>query len=376
MTNNPKQSPDSVISFFDQPQVDTDVIPIGKGVPLGIKRVFHPELNIGGVYGTWGESYDNEGLFHFLEKHLGEPLPEGDRMNLAPLGFLRRHHVADLGDEEHLELEVEIGARLLREAAKVNGWETDEVEGVLIGMTGPIADDYTERIAHKAGIPESALKISVHKACDSSIGALHLILNPELAVNHQIKRNIAEEMYGKKVLVGGIEGLSRFVMKSRDISALQLFGNGAGVIGVIPGQTMKFLVGKTHEVFDTQGVLALSMKYPHSGQLQSDESLIEVSQAGTNHLRFAGLETGSAKEISVTIVHHANLKINRLKAKRLKAGGVDLNMPWMLSEFGNVSAASNMIAFLRHLPKIKPGDHVLFDGFGAGTYYDTFAVSF
>jgi 3-oxoacyl-[acyl-carrier-protein] synthase III len=407
-----------MISFFEQPQVDTDKIPIGEGIPLGLKRVFHPEIGIGGVYGTWGESYDNEGLLHFLEKHMGEPLPEADRMNLSTLGFLRRHHVADLEDEQHLELEVEIGARLLREAAKVNGWTPEDVEGVFIGMTGPVADDYTERIAEKAGIPESALKISVHKACDSSIGALHLILNPELAVNHQIKRNIADEMYGKKVLVGGIEGLSRFVKKSRDISALQLFGNGAGVIGVIPGQTMKFLVGKPHEVYDEKGVLALSMNYPHSGKLQSDQSMIEVSQAGNNHLRFAGLmnepesrapvemagpmgmvklfvrtgvqvvsevfdkyqalmeERGLVKEISVAIVHHANLKINILKAKRLKASGVNLHMPWMLSEFGNVSAASNMIAFLRQLPKIKPGDHVLFDGFGAGTYYDTFAVAF
>jgi 3-oxoacyl-[acyl-carrier-protein] synthase III len=50
-------------------------------------------------------------------------------------------------------------------------------------------------------------------------------------------------------------------------------------------------------------------------------------------------------------------------------------MPWVLSEFGNVSAASNMIAFLRKLPSINPGDHILFDGFGAGTYYDAFAVS-
>jgi 3-oxoacyl-[acyl-carrier-protein] synthase III len=86
-------------------------------------------------------------------------------------------------------------------------------------------------------------------------------------------------------------------------------------------------------------------------------------------------EMGMTKEITVTIVHHANLKINSLKAKRLKDIGIDIKMPWMLSEFGNVSAASNMIAFLRQLPRIQPGDHVLFDGFGAGTYYDTFAVA-
>jgi hypothetical protein len=33
-----------------------------------------------------------------------------------------------------------------------------------------------------------------------------------------------------------------------------------------------------------------------------------------------------------------------------------------------------MIAFLRQLMKLQPGDNILFDGFGAGTYYDVLAV--
>ena len=81
------------------------------------------------------------------------------------------------------------------------------------------------------------------------------------------------------------------------------------------------------------------------------------------------------KSIEVTIVHHANLKINSLKQKNLSKLGIDLPMPWVIKDFGNVSAASNMIAFLRELPKLKPGDHIMFDGFGAGTYYDVFVVS-
>lgn len=417
MENNLKYPPTTVVSFFEQPQVETDVIPVGEGVPLGIERIFHPGIGIGGTYGTWGESYDNQALVRFIERLFCESLRKEERMNLSPLGFVHRHHIPELSDKEHLELEVKVGARFLREAAQACGWKPEEVEGVLIGMSGPVADDYTERIAKEAGIPESALKISIHKACDSSMGALHLILNPDLAVHQQMKRNIAKEMYGKKVLVGGIEGLSRFIRMSRDKIAYQLFGNGAGVIGVIPGQTMKFLVGKTHEVFDERGVLAVTMYYPHSRQRQKGQSMIEVSQAGNNHLRVAGLmhepedgspvtmagpmgmvklfvrtgvqvvrdvfskyqalmdEMGMAKEITVAIVHHANLKINRLKAKRLKDIGVRIPMPWMLSEFGNVSAASNIIAFLRQLPSLKPGDHILFDGFGAGTYYDTFAVA-
>jgi 3-oxoacyl-[acyl-carrier-protein] synthase III len=231
--------------------------------------------------------------------------------------------------------------------------------------------------------------------------------------------NIAEELHGKKVLVGGIEGLSRHIASAQDKNALQLFGNGAGIIGVIPGETMKFLVGKSHENYDEEGMLKVRMDYPHSGERVPGKSMLEVSQAGPEHIRVAGLmhePTGqrsiemaglmgmvklfvrsgvevvsdvfqeyqammdkmgkSGKSIQVAIVHHANYKINMLKAKQLAKIGIAFPMPWLINDFGNVSAASNMIAFLRQLPSIKLGDHVLFDGFGAGTYYDVMAVSF
>ena len=80
------------------------------------------------------------------------------------------------------------------------------------------------------------------------------------------------------------------------------------------------------------------------------------------------------KDFAVAIAHHANLKINQLKAKQLQKEGIVLSMPWLLTDFGNVSAASAMIAFLRKLRELKSGDHVLFDGFGAGSYYDVVAV--
>ena len=129
-------------------------------------------------------------------------------------------------------------------------WEPSEVDAVLIGMSAPVSDDYLDQICKVAGIPDSALKVAIHKACDGSTSSLHLALNPDLPENLQLDKNIAESLYGKKVLVGGIEGLSRFVGSSHDSNAIQLFGNAAGVIGVIPGRTMKFLVGRSREVFD------------------------------------------------------------------------------------------------------------------------------
>ncbi len=415
-----EQTSTEPVSFYDRPNVHKEDIPIGGGVPFAYESVTNSALGIGGVYGTWGLSIDNKTLPDFIANRVGAPLNDANRMELASLGFVNRYHVPNISDEALEEVEITAGAQLLREAARANGWEPSDVEAVLVGMSAPVCEDYTQRIAKEAGIEENALKVSVHKACDSSVSALHMALNPALDVYRQMGRNLAEELAGKKVLVAGIEGLSRFLRGSNDLNALQLFGNGAGVIGVIPGKTIKFLVGKAQEVFDEKGVLAVRMDYPHSGKKVEGQSMIEVSRAEANHIRIAGLmhvpEEGDGRPVDMagpmgmvklfvrngvqvvsdvyqsyrklmadlgtsqktfvtTIVHHANYKINNLKALQLQKEGIQLSMPWLLSEFGNVSAASNMIAFLRKLSELKPGDHILIDGFGAGTYYDVLAVS-
>ncbi|MFM8321321.1 MAG: 3-oxoacyl-[acyl-carrier-protein] synthase III C-terminal domain-containing protein [Chloroflexota bacterium] len=398
-------------SFFDRPGVENSLVTAGDtAIPLGIERVSNAALGIGGAYGSWGQVYDNAALPAFVEHRTGLPLVDSERMNLAELGFNYRHHLPDLADADHLELELTVGARLLTAALQANGWQPQEVDGLLIGMSGPASTDYLPRLAERAGLRRDVLKVSLHKACDGSMGALHLALNPRLSAPGAA--NVAEQLRGKKVLVGGIEGLSRFTSRARDKNALQLFGNGMGAIGVIPGETMQFLAGRSFENFDEEGLLQVRMYYPHSRQ-----ALLETTQESHDHLRVAGLmhepadgtpvvmaglmgmvklfvrsgvqvvvevmkdytayleKTGQAgRAIKVGIVHHANYKINQLKAKQLQKEGVSFPMPWLLSEFGNVSAASNMIAFLRQLPHISAGDHILLDGFGAGTYYDVMAV--
>ena len=208
-------------SFFDEAGVEKDLIHVGDGVPFGVKRVTNADVGIGGAYGTWGESYDNQAMTAFLEKHLGEPIPQAEQLNLAELGFRSRHHIAALSDEQNIEVEVEVGARVLREAARACGWNPPEVDAVLIGMSAPITNDYLDRITEAAGIGQGALKVAVHKACDGSVSSLHLALNPSLPENKGLRQNIAESLRGKKVLVGGIEGLSRFLNKTRDANALR-----------------------------------------------------------------------------------------------------------------------------------------------------------
>jgi 3-oxoacyl-[acyl-carrier-protein] synthase III len=409
--------PEDDVSFYERPNTERQEINVGKKVPIGIERISQPELAIGGAYGTWGESINNQELLAYVETRIGQAVPEDEKMSLSTLGFLHRQHIPALSDSQHLDLEVQVGARILREAVRACGWQPEEVDAVLIGVSGPVANDFTEQISHEAGIREDALKVTVHKACDSSMSSLHLALNPELEDTRKLGINLPNELFGRKVLVGGIEGLSRILSRARDVNAWQLFGNGAGVIGVIPGKTMKFLVGKAREAFDEKGLLAVRMLYPYTRRAVEGQSLIEATQTGPHSIRVAGMmhepENGESVDMAgpmgmvklfvrngvqavseayqayrrhmdeldlpnasivTTIAHHANLKINRLKATQLAKEGIHLPMPWLLTDFGNVSAASNMIAFLRKLPTLLPGDHILFDGFGAGTYYDVFAV--
>jgi len=105
---------------------------------------------------------------------------------------------------------------------------------------------------------------------------------------------------------------------------------------------------------------------------------VEIIMSVYEEYRQLMIERGQeGKRPVVGSVHHANFKINSLLAKNLEKAGIsqnDLPMPWVLRDFGNVSAASNMIAFLRQVGQLKPEDHVFFHGFGAGGYFDTMIV--
>jgi 3-oxoacyl-[acyl-carrier-protein] synthase III len=404
-------------SFFKRAGVVIEKLPIRFGIPFGFERVTNSQVGIGGAYGSWGESIDNQRLPDWIEENFGEAIPPQEQMELASLGFEARHHVPPMSPEETHQLEVQVGSRILREAASACGWKPGEVEAVLLGSSAPVTPSYLSEIASQAGIRQDAILVDMHKACDGAVGALHLAINPDLPTNQQGDHNLALELRGKKALIGGIEGLSRFVEKSHDRFAYQLFGNGAAVIGLVLGESMKALIGRTHEVYDEEGVLAVRMDYPHSHQHLPGKSLVEFSMEGQNHLRFAGLmheppnglpiamtgpmgmvklfvRTGvgvvrevylayqdlmnnlgnTEMKIRVKIAHQANLKINTLKEKHLQNEGIHIPTPWLLSDFGNVSAASALIAFLRQLPSLRPGDHIMVDGFGAGTYYDVFVA--
>jgi hypothetical protein len=88
-------------SFFEEDGVENEVIGVGKGVPFGTVRVSNSAVGIGGAYGTWGESCDNDSLPKVLEHQIGAPLAPEDLMELGNLGFVSRHHTPELSGRRH-----------------------------------------------------------------------------------------------------------------------------------------------------------------------------------------------------------------------------------------------------------------------------------
>jgi hypothetical protein len=80
---NMNDSVPAVNSFYDRPGILQGNIPVAEGIPFGIECVTNSSIGIGGVYGTWGKSYDNETLPGFLEQRLGRPLLPTESLNLS-----------------------------------------------------------------------------------------------------------------------------------------------------------------------------------------------------------------------------------------------------------------------------------------------------
>src|SRR5258706_6808063 len=133
---------------------------------------------------------------------------------------------------------------------------------------------------------------------------------------------------------------------------------------------MKFLAGRSREVFDNEGVLQVAMYYPHSPQ-KTDGYNVDVTEPSEHNIRVAGLmhepHDGSSismagpmgmvklfvrtgvqvvrdvyaayqtkldelgmvgKTLAVAIVHHAHFKIHKLKEKEFKSEGNILPNAW------------------------------------------------
>jgi 3-oxoacyl-[acyl-carrier-protein] synthase III len=183
----------------------------------------------------------------------------------------------------------------------------------------------------------------------------------------------------KHALVIGAETLTR-ITDWKDRSTCVLFGDGAGAAIIGESKT----AGILSAYLGADGTQINLLKMPGGGSRHpaSEETLKErlhfvkmegselfkvavtsMAEAAQNALKKAGLKCA---DVNWIIPHQANIRIINAVAKRL--GFVNAQVYLNIEKYGNMSSASTAVALCEAVEegKIKKGDIVLLDAFGAG----------
>ncbi len=224
-----------------------------------------------------------------------------------------------------------------------------------------------------ACILQNKLNINGIPAFDVSVACSGFIYGLAIA-NQFIKSGIY-----KHVLVVGAEKMSS-VTDWSDRSTCVLMGDGAGaaVLGKVDdGGILSVHIG-------ADGSKGNLLKMPAGGSRMP--ASIKSVEARLHYLKMEGNELFrhavklmadaakkvteplglTGKDIDLIIPHQANVRILNAVARRM---GVDLNKLYLnIDKYGNMSAASSAVALAEAVEenRIKKGDIVLLDAFGAG----------
>ncbi|MDI6758547.1 MAG: beta-ketoacyl-ACP synthase III [Candidatus Omnitrophota bacterium] len=183
----------------------------------------------------------------------------------------------------------------------------------------------------------------------------------------------------KNALVVGSEVLSR-VTDYQDRNTCVLFGDGAGAVvlsEVKSGGILSIYLGSDGANADLLKIPAGGSRHPasqetidnrlHYIKMQGNElfklAVTIMTQVAQTALKDAGLE---CKDIDLVIPHQANMRIIMAMAKKL--GLVAEKIYLNIEKYGNMSSASTAVALCEAVKqgRIKKGDIVLLDAFGAG----------
>jgi 3-oxoacyl-[acyl-carrier-protein] synthase III len=192
----------------------------------------------------------------------------------------------------------------------------------------------------------------------------------------------------KNVLVIGTETLSRFVDWS-DRNTCILFGDGAGAFVLQasekPGGVMGAVMHSDGSGGDLLSLPAGGSAYPaseitlHTGMHFIHMDGKEVFRFATRVMAQATIEAAAASgwqvsDLDLVVPHQANQRIIDAAARGLKLP-MDKFMV-NVDRFGNTSTASIPIATVEAVQtqRIKPGDKVVFVGFGAGLTWGALAA--
>lgn len=241
-------------------------------------------------------------------------------------------------------------ARLALEEADV---EAADIEQVILATTSPdyICPGTAPAVAHELGLQCGAFDLQA--ACSGWVYGL-------VVANGLLLQGL------NRILVIGAESLDR-ITDYHDRGTGILFGNGAGaaVVERDPSGSGKLLGWD----MGSNGNFVRILYAEHGDVLKMDgkevfrQAVTVMQHSAKTSLERAGL---TVDDIDLVIPHQANIRIVEAAWKRL---GFSMDKTAMVLEHtGNTSAASIPLALkdAELKGRIKPGDTVMFLGFGAG----------
>ena len=177
-----------------------------------------------------------------------------------------------------------------------------------------------------------------------------------------------------KVLIICAESLSRLV-DWQDRASCVLFGDGAGAVVLEKGNGLIAVCNKSQANAEILNVPGVRGNNPFS---KADDYKSQLTMDGQEVFMFAVssiideinsiLENNalSSEDISLFILHQANIRIINTARKKLKQP--EIKFPHNIEKYGNTSSASIPILLdeLNKEGKLKLNDKLIFCAFGAG----------
>jgi 3-oxoacyl-[acyl-carrier-protein] synthase-3 len=268
----------------------------------------------------------------------------------------------------HNEATSDLAIKAAKKALENTKIHPQEVELIIVATITPDMQFPSTACFVQAGInAKNAVCFDVSAACSGFVYALVIA-----------QQFIARGTF-KNALIIGAEVLSS-ITDWKDRNTCVLFGDGAGavVLGEVKsGGILSTYLGSNGSMADLLMIPAGGSKHPSSKEtvekrlhyikMQGNElfkiAVKTMTEAGQIALKKADL---GCADVDLVIPHQANMRIIMAMAKRM---GLDEKKIYLnIEKYGNMSSASTAVALCEAVKegRVKKGDIVLLDAFGAG----------
>ncbi len=316
----------------------------------------------------WGTSVPEKVL---TNDDLAQMVDTSDEWIVSRTGIRQRYVVGEG------ESAASLGAEAALEAMEVAGINPSDVDLIIVSTSSPehVFPSTASLIQDRIGATKAGA-FDLSAACTGFIFAMNMAAQAITSGSIDI------------ALVLGAEALTRFV-NWEDRGTCILFGDGAGAFVLQPsdepGGLLSSVMRSDGSGGDLLSVPAGGSKLPASSQTIED-GLHFIQMNGREVFRFATRVMKQATEEAVeqagmvldevdwVIPHQANQRIIETAARRLKMPMEKVVVN--LDRYGNTSTASIPLATVEAIRdgRIKPGDQIVFVGFGAGLTWGAVAA--